>query len=69
MGFDAFGLPAEQFALDTGTHPRVTTEQNIAAIRTQLDQLGLAHDRRRSGRTVVKVVYVAGRMLNFVLRG
>jgi len=48
MGFDAFGLPAEQFAIETGTHPRITTEQNIAAIREQLGRLGLAHDRRRS---------------------
>jgi leucyl-tRNA synthetase len=48
MGFDAFGLPAEQFAIETGTHPRITTEQNIAAIRKQLDRLGLAHDKRRS---------------------
>ncbi|MCC6660477.1 MAG: leucine--tRNA ligase [Phycisphaerales bacterium] len=48
MGFDAFGLPAEQFAVQTNTHPRITTERNIATMRTQLARLGLAHDPRRS---------------------
>ncbi|MDN5920089.1 MAG: leucine--tRNA ligase, partial [Pseudonocardia sp.] len=48
MGFDAFGLPAEQYAVQTGTHPRATTEANIARYRAQLRQLGLAHDPRRS---------------------
>ena len=48
MGFDAFGLPAEQYAVQTGTHPRKTTEANIAALPAQLRQLGLAHDQRRS---------------------
>jgi leucyl-tRNA synthetase len=48
MGFDAFGLPAEQYAVQTGTHPRTTTEANIARYREQLRQLGLAHDERRS---------------------
>jgi len=48
MGYDAFGLPAEQYAVQTGTHPRVTTEQNIASMRAQLHRLGLAHDPRRS---------------------
>jgi leucyl-tRNA synthetase len=48
MGFDAFGLPAEQFAVETGQHPRITTEQNIATYRRQLRRLGLAHDQRRS---------------------
>ncbi len=47
MGFDAFGLPAEQYAVETGQHPRVTTEQNIATYRRQLRRLGLAHDPRR----------------------
>jgi len=47
MGFDAFGLPAEQFAVETGQHPRVTTEENIATYRRQLRRLGLAHDPRR----------------------
>jgi len=52
MGFDAFGLPAEQFAVQTGQHPRVTTEQNIVAIRRQLRRLGLDHDIRRSVSTM-----------------
>ncbi|MFM8268337.1 MAG: leucine--tRNA ligase [Ilumatobacteraceae bacterium] len=48
MGFDAFGLPAEQYAVQTGQHPAVTTDANIANIRRQLRRLGLSHDRRRS---------------------
>ncbi len=44
MGFDAFGLPAEQFAVEHGVHPRVTTEQNIANMRLQLQRLGLSYD-------------------------
>jgi leucyl-tRNA synthetase len=47
MGFDAFGLPAEQFAVETGQHPKITTDQNIATYRRQLRRLGLAHDPRR----------------------
>lgn len=48
LGFDAFGLPAEQYAVQTGQHPRVTTEANIANMQRQLRRLGLAHDPRRS---------------------
>ncbi len=48
LGYDAFGLPAEQYAVQTGQHPRVTTEANIATMRRQLRRLGLAHDDRRS---------------------
>ncbi|MBS4101811.1 leucine--tRNA ligase [Tsukamurella paurometabola] len=47
MGFDAFGLPAEQYAVQTGTHPRVTTEKNIERYLQQIGSLGLAHDERR----------------------
>jgi leucyl-tRNA synthetase len=47
FGFDAFGLPAEQYAIDTGQHPAVTVRQNAAVMRRQLRRLGLAHDRRR----------------------
>ena len=47
MGFDAFGLPAEEHARQTGQHPRVNTEANIANMRRQLDRLGLGHDKRR----------------------
>ena len=48
MGFDAFGLPAEQYAVQTGQHPAVTTDANIANMRRQLRRLGLSHDPRRS---------------------
>src|SRR5215204_5298446 len=48
MGFDAFGLPAEQYAVETGRHPRLTTEANLRTYRRQLRRLGLGHDRRRS---------------------
>ena len=48
MGFDAFGLPAEQYAVQTGTHPAITTDANIANMRRQLRRLGLSHDTRRS---------------------
>ncbi len=47
MGYDAFGLPAEQYAIETGQHPRVTTEANIANMSRQLGRLGLGHDQRR----------------------
>ncbi len=46
-GYDAFGLPAEQYAIETGTHPRVTTEGNIANIRRQVKRLGLSFDWNR----------------------
>jgi len=48
LGFDAFGLPAEQYAVQTGTHPRTRTEANIVNFRRQLGRLGLGHDQRRS---------------------
>ena len=48
FGFDAFGLPAEQYAIQTGTHPRTRTEANIVNYRRQLSRLGLGHDARRS---------------------
>ena len=47
MGFDAFGLPAEEHARQTGQHPRVNTEANIDNMRRQLGRLGLSHDKRR----------------------
>jgi leucyl-tRNA synthetase len=47
MGFDAFGLPAEQYAAQTGTHPRTTTEANIETYLRQIRRLGLGHDERR----------------------
>jgi leucyl-tRNA synthetase len=48
MGYDSFGLPAEQYAVRTGAHPRTTTEDNIAIMRRQLRRIGLGHDARRS---------------------
>jgi leucyl-tRNA synthetase len=48
MGFDSFGLPAEQYAVQTGQHPAITTDENIATMRRQLRRLGLSHDPRRS---------------------
>jgi leucyl-tRNA synthetase len=47
FGYDAFGLPAEQYAIETGQHPQVTTGENIANMRRQLRRLGLGHDPRR----------------------
>ncbi|MET7510527.1 leucine--tRNA ligase [Streptomyces albidoflavus] len=52
LGFDAFGLPAEQYAVQTGTHPRTSTEANMANMRAQLRRLGLGHDNRRSFATI-----------------
>jgi leucyl-tRNA synthetase len=52
IGFDAFGLPAEQYAIRTGTHPAVTTEANIERYRAQLRRLGFGHDERRSVSTI-----------------
>ncbi len=48
LAYDAFGLPAEQYAVQTGAHPRTTTEANIVTMRRQLGRLGLGHDSRRS---------------------
>ncbi|GHC51102.1 leucine--tRNA ligase [Streptomyces cinnamoneus] len=52
LGFDAFGLPAEQYAVQTGTHPRVSTEANMDNMKAQLRRLGLGHDKRRSFATI-----------------
>ena len=51
IGWDAFGLPAEQYAIKTGTHPRITTEQNIERFRTQLQSLGFSYDWDREVNT------------------
>ena len=51
MGYDAFGLPAEQYAIQTGTHPAETTAKNIARYREQLDKIGFAYDWSREVRT------------------
>ena len=47
MGWDAFGLPAEQYAIKTGQHPRMTTEQNIATFKRQIKSLGFSYDWSR----------------------
>ncbi|MET7718175.1 leucine--tRNA ligase [Streptomyces sp. NPDC005407] len=52
LGFDAFGLPAEQHAVQTGEHPRVTTEAAMNNMKSQLRRLGLGHDKRRSFATI-----------------
>ena len=51
MGFDAFGLPAEQYAIQTGQHPEVTTDNNVKRYRSQLDRIGFSYDWDRSFRT------------------
>jgi leucyl-tRNA synthetase len=51
MGYDSFGLPAEQYAIQTGQHPKITTEQNIARYREQLDKIGFSFDWDREVRT------------------
>ena len=51
MGYDAFGLPAEQYAIQTGKHPAATTEKNIARYREQLDRIGFSYDWSREVRT------------------
>jgi leucyl-tRNA synthetase len=51
MGFDDFGLPAEQYAIETGQHPAITTEKNISRYREQLDNIGFCYDWDREVRT------------------
>ena len=57
MGYDSFGLPAEQYAIQTGQHPAITTEANIATYRRQLDQIGFSFDWSREVRTSVPGYY------------
>ncbi len=57
MGYDAFGLPAEQYAIQTGQHPALTTEKNIARYREQLDKIGFSFDWEREVRTCDKDYY------------
>jgi len=57
MGYDAFGLPAEQYAIQTGQHPAVTTEKNIARYREQLDRIGFSYDWSREIRTCDPAYY------------
>ncbi|WP_295698295.1 leucine--tRNA ligase [Lapillicoccus sp.] len=57
LGYDAFGLPAEQYAVQTGQHPRKTTEENMVVMRRQLRRLGLGFDNRRSYATIDQDYY------------
>jgi len=57
LGYDAFGLPAEQFAVQTGQHPRKTTEENMVVMRRQLRRLGLGFDNRRTYATIDEDYY------------
>jgi leucyl-tRNA synthetase len=57
MGYDAFGLPAEQYAIQTGQHPAVTTRNNIARYRAQLDKIGFSYDWNREVRTCDEAYY------------
>ncbi len=57
LGYDAFGLPAEQYAVQTGQHPRKTTEDNIVIMARQLRRLGLGHDDRRAVQTIDPAYY------------
>ena len=57
MGYDAFGLPAEQYAIQTGQHPAKTTEQNIARYRSQMDRIGFSYDWSREVRTCDPAYY------------
>lgn len=57
MGYDSFGLPAEQYAIQTGQHPAITTEANIARYREQLDRLGFNYDWSREIRTSSPAYY------------
>ncbi|MEO6136423.1 MAG: DUF559 domain-containing protein, partial [Ginsengibacter sp.] len=51
MGFDSFGLPAEQYALETGQHPVITTEKNISTFKSQMDKIGFCYDWSREVKT------------------
>jgi len=57
IGWDAFGLPAEQYAVRTGTHPKITTERNIERFRTQLKSLGFSYDWEREVNTTDPAYY------------
>lgn len=69
MGYDSFGLPAEQYAIQTGQHPAITTEENIARYRRQLDRIGFSFDWDREVRTSSPEYYrwtqhIFGRLFN-----
>lgn len=57
LGYDAFGLPAEQYAIQTGTHPAIKTQESIDHMENQLNRLGLGHDKRRAVVTTDEAYY------------
>lgn len=57
MGYDAYGLPAEQYAIQTGQHPEITTKNNIARYREQMDKIGFSYDWSREIRTCEPIYY------------
>ena len=57
MGWDAFGLPAEQYAVETGTHPAITTKKNIATFKRQIQSLGFSYDWDREINTTDEKYY------------
>ena len=69
LGYDSFGLPAEQHAITTGIHPRVNTEANIANMRRQLRRLGLGHDARRSVSTTDEGFYAWTQWIFLAIHG
>ena len=56
MGYDSFGLPTEQYAIETGIHPELATKNNISRYRKQLDKLGFSYDWSREIRTSDKII-------------
>ena len=56
MGFDSFGLPAEQYAVKTGQHPKKTTEENVVRFKDQLDKLGLSFDWDKLKQAIVVII-------------
>ncbi len=58
IGYDAFGMPAENYAIEHNSHPRLTTEENIAAMRIQFDSMGFGFDWSREIALVVRIIIV-----------
>ena len=71
MGWDAFGLPAEQYALDTGNDPRAFTKQNIQTFKRQIQELGFSYDWDREVNTTDPEYYKWTQWIlsNFIIRG
>jgi hypothetical protein len=71
MGYDAFGLPAEQYAIQTGQHPAITTEVNIKRYREQLDKIGFSYDWDRESELQILIITngPSGFLLNYFTVG